>query len=134
MPSLPSTAVDAEHGICQIGRVADDATSARQPTRNAGHADSMRSSRHPGIAAKFACVNVARGVAAGGAIGGATWHADSVSAAIRPTLRHRKVGERTMEWIYLESAIALAVLIAIVWWTAAARHKTDRGGKRTDRK
>jgi hypothetical protein len=31
-----------------------------------------------------------------------------------------------MEWIYLESAIALALLIAIVWWTAAARRKPDR--------
>ena len=31
-----------------------------------------------------------------------------------------------MEWIYLEAAIALALLIAIVWWTAAARHKPDR--------
>ena len=32
-----------------------------------------------------------------------------------------------MEWIYLEAAIALALLIAIVWWTMAARHKPGRG-------
>jgi len=38
-----------------------------------------------------------------------------------------------MEWIYLEAAIALALLIAIVWWTAAARHKPDRNGAPTTR-
>jgi len=32
-----------------------------------------------------------------------------------------------MEWIYLEAAIALALLIAIVWWTMAARHKPGPG-------
>jgi hypothetical protein len=31
-----------------------------------------------------------------------------------------------MEWIYLEAAVALALLIAIVWWTASARRKPDR--------
>ena len=31
-----------------------------------------------------------------------------------------------MEWIYLEAAIALVHLIAIVWWTMSARHKPDR--------
>ena len=30
-----------------------------------------------------------------------------------------------MEWIYLESLLALAILIGIVWWTMAARHKPD---------
>ena len=39
-----------------------------------------------------------------------------------------------MEWIFLEAAIALAVLIAIVWWTMAARHKPDRDGKPAARK
>jgi len=28
-----------------------------------------------------------------------------------------------VEWIYLEAAVALALLIAIVWWTASARRK-----------
>jgi hypothetical protein len=37
--------------------------------------------------------------------------------------------ERTMEWIYLEAAIALVLLIAIVWWTMSARHKPDRGAR-----
>jgi len=32
-----------------------------------------------------------------------------------------------MEWIYLEAAIALALLIVIVGWTMAARHKPGRG-------
>jgi len=41
--------------------------------------------------------------------------------------RNRNVSERTMEWIYLEAAIALVLLIAIVGWTMAARHKPDRG-------
>jgi hypothetical protein len=35
-----------------------------------------------------------------------------------------------MEWIYLESLLALAILIGIVWWTMAARHKPDDGRKR----
>ena len=39
-----------------------------------------------------------------------------------------------MEWIYLEAAIALVVLIAIVWWTMAARHKPDRESKPAERK
>ena len=30
-----------------------------------------------------------------------------------------------MEWIYLEAAIALVLLIAIVWWTMSARHKPN---------
>ena len=34
-----------------------------------------------------------------------------------------------MEWIYLEAAIALALLIAIVWWTISARHKPGKGNK-----
>ena len=32
-----------------------------------------------------------------------------------------------MEWIYLEAAIALLLLIAIVAWTMAARHRPGRG-------
>jgi hypothetical protein len=39
-----------------------------------------------------------------------------------------------MEWIYLEAAIALVLLIAIVWWTMAARHKPDRDDKPAARK
>jgi hypothetical protein len=130
---LPSTVKAAAHGDCHVGCVDDDATSARQPTRNAGHADSTRSSSHPGSAAKFAGVNAMRGGAAGGEIGGATWHAARMSATTSPTPHDRKVSERTMEWIYLEAAIALVLLIAIVWWTMAARHKPDRGGKPTTR-
>ena len=37
-----------------------------------------------------------------------------------------------MEWIYLESIVALALLVGIVWWTAGARRKPDardRGSK-----
>jgi hypothetical protein len=30
-----------------------------------------------------------------------------------------------MEWIYLESIVALALLVGIVWWTAGARRKPD---------
>ena len=33
-----------------------------------------------------------------------------------------------MEWIILEALIALAVFVAIVWWTMSAR-RPDRGGK-----
>jgi hypothetical protein len=70
---------------------------------------------------------VARGAGGGGATGGATWQAQSVSATTRTAPRNRTVDGRTMEWIYLEAAIALALLIAIVWWTMAARHKPGRG-------
>jgi len=36
----------------------------------------------------------------------------------------KQTRERThVEWIYLEAAVALALLIAIVWWTASARRK-----------
>ena len=38
-----------------------------------------------------------------------------------------------MEWIYLEAAIALALLIAIVWWTASARRKPDRNAPSPER-
>lgn len=94
----------------------------------------MRSSRHPGNAAKLVGVNATRGAAAGGAIGGVTWQPQSSSAAIKPTPRNRSVSVRTMEWIYLEAAIALVLLIAIVWWTMAARHKPDRDDKPAARK
>jgi hypothetical protein len=30
-----------------------------------------------------------------------------------------------MEWVLLESLLALAILIGIVWWTMTARHKPD---------
>jgi hypothetical protein len=30
-----------------------------------------------------------------------------------------------MGWIYLESLVALAILVAIVWWTMGARRKSD---------
>ena len=36
-----------------------------------------------------------------------------------------------MAWIFLEALIALAILVAIVWWTMSAR-RPDRG--RTDGK
>ena len=36
---------------------------------------------------------------------------------------------RTMEWIYLESIVALALLVGIVWWTAGARRKPDARDK-----
>ena len=64
----------------------------------------------------------------GGVIGGATWQAVSIDARIRAATRTYRTNGCTMEWIYLEAAIALALLIAIVWWTAAARHKPDRNG------
>jgi hypothetical protein len=79
-------------------------------------------------------VNATRGAVAVGAIGGVTWQPQSNSAAIKPTLRNRNVSVRTMEWIYLEAAIALVVLIVIVWWTVAARHKPDRDDKPAARK
>jgi hypothetical protein len=73
-------------------------------------------------------MNVARvGGGAGGVTGGATWQAATSNATIGQATRNRTVEERTMEWIYLEAAIALALLVAIVWWTMAARHKSDRG-------
>ena len=28
-----------------------------------------------------------------------------------------------MGWIYLESLLALAIIVGIVWWTMGARHK-----------
>ena len=38
-----------------------------------------------------------------------------------------------MEWIYLKAAIALALLIVIVWWTASARRKPDRDASLPER-
>jgi hypothetical protein len=38
-----------------------------------------------------------------------------------------------MEWIYLESLLALVLLVAIVWWTIGARRKPDDGRARDDR-
>lgn len=38
-----------------------------------------------------------------------------------------------MEWIYLEAAIAVVLLVAIVWWTMSARHKPHRGDEPTSR-
>jgi hypothetical protein len=37
-----------------------------------------------------------------------------------------------MEWIYLESLLALAILAGIVWWTMRARHEpgSDRARER----
>ena len=68
-----------------------------------------------------------RGAGGGSATGGVTWQALNISATKRAAPRNRTVDGRTMEWIYLEAAIALALLIAIVWWTMAARHKPGRG-------
>jgi hypothetical protein len=128
---LPSTCAAALHGACHVACFVGDARSARQPTRNAGHAASTRSSRQPGNASKLAGVNAARaGGASGGTTRGATWQAATSNATIGQATRNRTVDERTMEWIYLEAAIALALLVAIVWWTMAARHKPDRGKSR----
>jgi hypothetical protein len=87
----------------------------------------MRSSRHPGNASNPTGVNVARGGGAGalGAAGGATWQAVNAAAKARRTARNRTRSEHTMEWVLLESLLALAILIGIVWWTMTARHKPD---------
>src|SRR5439155_2588013 len=72
--SLPLTKVAAAHGACHIDCDAAAVANARQPTRNAGHTASTRSSRHPGNASKCAGEYVTRGAGGGtrGAIGGAT--------------------------------------------------------------
>jgi hypothetical protein len=54
--SGPSTSAAAPHGACHVERVRSLAISARQPTRNAGHAASTASSFHPGSDAKSAGV------------------------------------------------------------------------------
>jgi hypothetical protein len=39
-----------------------------------------------------------------------------------------------MEWIILESLVALALGIAIVWWTLAPARKRDRAQQNNDKR
>lgn len=43
---------------------------------------------------------------------------------------HSAAGVSTMGWIYLESLIALFVLLAIVWWTMLPARKPPTGADR----
>jgi hypothetical protein len=62
------------------------------------------------------------GGARGGGAGGVTWQPAAMSTATtQATLRNG----RTMGWIYLEAAVALAIAIGIVAWTMGARRKPD---------
>jgi hypothetical protein len=38
-----------------------------------------------------------------------------------------------MEWFLLEALVALAIAIAIVWWTASARRKPGEPTKRAEK-
>src|SRR2546423_7799303 len=119
-----SMSAAAPHAACHVGRVASLASSARQPTRNAGHAASMPSSDQPGSVAKSVGVYVARagavgatGAGRGGATGGATggvWQAARHKAA---PMHSARIGTKGIGWLLVESFLAGAILIGIVWWT-----------------
>ena len=131
--SSASTARAAAHGACQSAlRARRAATSAAQPARNAGHAASTRSSFQPGSAVHATArtrgqrrrVRVRRGGADGGGAA-ARWHrstqparrAASVRSAARGRRRRRSGGVPAMGWVLLEVLVALAIAVAIVWWT-----------------
>ena len=72
------------------------------------------------------------GFSAGGQMSGATasfsgadWQAASASADAMPIAHNGRMG-----WVFLEIAVALAVAIAIVWWTIPKKPKSDGADKR----
>ena len=124
-------AAAASHGACQVGAVLADRVNARHPTRSAGQAASSVSSLQPGTALQSTRAKIGGpevSVRGGGGAGGATgtpWHAHSDSTRSEASPRRAASNGDTMGWIYLESLVALAILVAIVWWTMGARRKSD---------
>jgi hypothetical protein len=134
---VPSTFAVALHTFCQIGARAEEATSARQPTRNAGHASLTASSLQPGSALHATARYVAgsgagagAGVGAGAGGGGAvTQPAASTAAASHGAKRHARATYGTriaMGWLLLEMLVALVLAVAIVWWTMGLGAKKRR--------
>ena len=51
---------------------------------------------------------------------GADWQPASTSAAAAPIHHNGRMG-----WVFLEIAVALAIAVAIVWWTIPKKPKSD---------
>ena len=54
------------------------------------------------------------------AFSGADWQPASASAQTAPIADNARMG-----WVFLEIAVALAVAVAIVWWTIPKKPKSD---------
>ena len=53
------------------------------------------------------------------------------TAAMADNGRWRRAEENGVEWVFLEILAALAIAVAIVWWTLPKKRKPDdKGGER----
>ena len=130
------TPFEAAQGASHNARVADDATSAAQPARNAGQISLTLSSVQPGsvrhaTGAYFAGSEGDEGRAGneGGAGGLVAQPATISSAALAQAscvMRERREPDK-MVWFFLEALVALLIAVAIVAWTMGlGRRKPPR--------